>query len=71
MNPLQKLKSWWRGPTDSESLAETAEAKRMSKRRDTIIGSQNVAAKQTGSSILSAPTPDVLDPESDDSSDSR
>jgi hypothetical protein len=71
MNPIQKLKSWWRGPTDQESLAETAEAQRLSKRRDTIIGSQNTVAKQTGSSLLGAPTPDVLEPDSDDGTHSR
>jgi hypothetical protein len=71
MNPLQKLKSWWRGPTDSESVAEAAEAQRLSTRRDTIIASQNTVGKQTGSSLLAAPTPDVLDPESEDGPDSH
>jgi len=63
MNALQKMKSWWRGPSDPESVAETAEAQRLAKRRDTIIGSQNTVAKQTGSSLLGAPTPDVIEPD--------
>lgn len=62
MNPLKKLVSWWRGPSASDSVALQAEAKRMGARRDTIRISQNTVAKQTGSSLLSAPTPDLLDP---------
>jgi hypothetical protein len=70
MNPLSKLKSWWRGPTDPESVAETAEAQRLSARRDTVIASQNTAARAP-SSLLAAPTPDVVDPERDGSADGR
>jgi hypothetical protein len=70
MNPLAKLKSWWRGPSDPESLAETGEAQQMSARRDTVIASQNTPAR-VPSSLLAAPTPDILDPDGDDSSDSR
>ena len=62
MNPVKKLMSWWRGPTDPETLALDAEAQREQARRQTIRISQNATAKQTGSSLLSAPTPDVLDP---------
>ena len=69
MNPFQRLKSWWRGPTDPESVAETAEAQRLTARRDTVIASQNTPARAP-SSLLAAPTPDVVDPESGDSSDS-
>jgi hypothetical protein len=71
MNPLKKLMSWWRGPTDPETIASQAEAQREQARRQTIRISQNIAAKQTGSSLLSAPTPDVLDPGSEDSHNSR
>lgn len=63
MNPLKKLMAWWRGPTDPE----TAEAQRLQADRQTIRISQNTVAKQSGSSLLSAPTPDVLDPDSEDS----
>ena len=64
MNLLEKLTSWWRGPTDAESGAATAEARRLGARRDTIRISQNSAATQSGTPnpILAAPTPDVLDP---------
>jgi hypothetical protein len=69
---VKKLRSWWRGPTDSETLASEAEARHLDEeRRQTIRISQNTAAKQTGSSLLSAPTPDLLDPGSEDSHTSR
>ena len=72
MNPLKKLMSWWQGPTDPETVASEVEARRLQDaRRQTIRISQNTAAKQAGSSLLSAPTPDVLDPGSDHSHDSR
>jgi hypothetical protein len=71
MNPLKKLMSWWRGPTDPETLASEAETQRQQADRQTIRISQNTAAKQTSSSLLSAPTPDVLDPEAEDSQNSR
>ena len=71
MNPLKKLMFWWRGPTDPETVASRAEAQREQGRRQTIRISQNTAAKQTGGSLLSAPTPDVLDPGSEDSQNSR
>lgn len=59
MNPVKKLVSWWRGPTD----LDTIEAKRLQEAsRQTIRISQNATAKQTGSSLLSAPTPDLLEP---------
>jgi hypothetical protein len=67
MNPVKKLMSWWRRPTDPESAALQAEAQRMQLRRDTIKISQNVAAKGTSGSLLDAPTPDVLDPGREDS----
>ena len=63
MNPLQKLRSWWRGNADPELEAE---AQRLGMRRDTIRISQNTAAKQAGSSLLSAPTPDLLEPTRDE-----
>jgi hypothetical protein len=62
MNPIKKLASWWRGPTDPETLAGEAERRREQGSRDTIRISQNLTAKQTDSSLLSAPTPDLLDP---------
>jgi hypothetical protein len=71
MNPVKKLMSWWRGPTDPETVASEAEAQRLQGRRQTIRISQNTVAKQTGSSLLSAPTPDLLDPETEDSHNSR
>jgi hypothetical protein len=59
MNPMKKLVSWWRGPTD----LDTIEAQRLQEAdRQTIRISQNATAKQTGSSLLSAPTPDLLEP---------
>jgi hypothetical protein len=66
MNPLKKLMSWWRGPTDAESVALQAEAQRLGTRRDTIRISQSVAAKGTSGSLLDAPTPDILDPGHED-----
>lgn len=69
MNPFKKLISWWRGSTDPETLASEAERQRLQADRQTIRISQNTVAKQTGSSLLSAPTPDLLDP--DNSPDSR
>jgi hypothetical protein len=71
MNPVKKLISWWRGSTDPETLASEAESQRLQADRQTIRISQNTAAKQAGSSLASAPTPDVLDPGSDHSPDSR
>jgi hypothetical protein len=62
MNPVKKLRSWWRGPTDPESLALDADARAERDRRQTIRISQNTAAKGAGSSLLNAPTPDVLEP---------
>jgi hypothetical protein len=71
MNPVKKLVSWWRGPTDPEAASEI-EAQRLHKERRQTIGlSQNPAARQAGSSLLSAPTPDVLDPGREDSHNSR
>ena len=69
MNPVKKLMSWLRGPTDPESLASTDEAQRLAARRDTIRTSQNTPATQSGNPnpILAAPTPDVLDPGGEDS----
>ena len=71
MNPVQKLKSWWRGPTDAESLAETAEAKHLGMNRDTIRISQDTAVRMPTSPASLLPTSDVLDPGSKDSTDSR
>ena len=67
MNPVRKLMTWWRGPTDPETVASEVEAQRLdAARRQTIRISQNTTAKQTGSSLLSAPTPDLLDPDGKD-----
>ena len=73
MNPVKKLMSWWRGPTDPESVAETAEAQRMGVRRDTIRISQNTAVRMPTAPADLLPTPDVLDPGGKDagSTDSR
>jgi hypothetical protein len=71
MNPVKKLRSWWRGPTDPESLASD-EAQRLEEaRRQTIRISQNTTAKGAGSSLLSAPTPDLLEPGHEDRHSSR
>jgi hypothetical protein len=63
--------TWWRGPTDPDTLASEAETQRELARRQTIRISQNTTAKQTGSSLLSAPTPDLLDPDGKDRHNSR
>jgi len=70
MNPVKKLMSWWRGPIDPETLASEAENQRLQSRSQTIRISQNTV-EQTGSSLLSAPTPEVLDPGSEDRHHSR
>jgi hypothetical protein len=62
MNPVQRLRSWWRGPTDAETLAREAEEQRLQADQQTIRISQNVTAKGTSDSLLSAPTPDLLHP---------
>jgi hypothetical protein len=67
MNPLTKLMSWWRGPSDPETLAREAENQRFQADQQTIRHSQNVTAKGTSDSLLSAPTPDVLHPGRDES----
>jgi hypothetical protein len=67
MNLVKKLMSWWREPTDPETLASDAETQRQEARRDTIKISQGFVGKQTGASLLSAPTPDLLDPGSEKS----
>ena len=71
MNPVKKLMSWWRGPTDPETLAQDEAQRLDTARRQTIRISQNPMARQTGSSLLSAPTPDLLDPGTEDSHNSR
>ena len=71
MNPLQKLMFWWRGPADPESVAATDEAKRSAVNRDTIRISQDTAVRMPTSPASLLPTPDVLDPKSEDSTDSR
>ena len=67
MNPVKKLMAWWRGPNDPESAALQAEAQRELDRRQTIRISQNIPGKGAGGSLLSAPTPDVLEPGREDS----
>jgi hypothetical protein len=71
MNPLQKLMSWWRGPTDGDTLASEAEARRLQADRQTIKHSQAGVGKGAGGSLVGAPTPDVLDPGSEHSTRSR
>jgi hypothetical protein len=66
MNPIKKLLQWWRGPTDQESLAETAEAKHLGMNRDTIRLSQDTAVRMPTYPADLLPTPDVLDPGSKD-----
>src|SRR5215813_6224372 len=36
MNPVKKLMSWWRGPTDPETLAREAEDQRLQEDQQTI-----------------------------------
>jgi hypothetical protein len=64
MNPLKKLMSLLRGPTDPESLAE---AQRLSEERDMIRISQNTPSTQLGSPTNVPPTSDVLHPGGEDS----
>ena len=71
MNLVKKLMSWWRGPTDPETLAREADEQRLLADRQTIRISQNVTAKGTSDSLLSAPTPDLLHPGSEESHKSR
>jgi hypothetical protein len=71
MNPVKKLKSWWRGPTDPEALALEETRRLEEASRQTIRISQNTAAKGAGSSLASAPTPDMLDPGRTDSHNPR
>jgi hypothetical protein len=68
MNPVKKLMSWLRGPSDPESRAV---ARRLSEDRDTIKISQNTGTSAFGSPTNLPPTPDVLDPGSEDSRKSR
>ena len=62
MNPVKKLRTWWRGPTDPETLASDAESRRLKARRDTIRSSQSAAGTGTSGSLVDVPTPDLLDP---------
>ena len=68
MNPVKKLMSWLRGPSDPESAAE---GQRLREDRDTIRGSQNTGMTPFGSPTNVPPTPDVLDPRSEDSHNYR
>jgi hypothetical protein len=68
MNPVKKLMSWLRGPSDPESRAE---ARRLSEDRDTIKISQNTGTSGFGFPTNLPPTPDMLDPGSEDSRNSR
>jgi hypothetical protein len=71
MNPVKKLMTWWRGPTDPETLASEAGDRGDAARRQTIRISQNMPGKGAGGSLLSAPTPDLLEPGHEESHDSR
>ena len=68
MNPVKNLMSWLRGPSDPESRAE---AQRLREARDTIRSSQNTGTSALGIPTNVPPTPDVLDPGSEDSHNSR
>ena len=63
MNPLKSLVSWWRGPTDPDSLATRAEGQHVQEGRRTIKQSQANVGRGAGDSLIGAPTPDVLDPD--------
>ena len=67
MNPVKKLMSWLRGPSDPESV----EAARLREDRDTIRISQNTPGSQFGIPTNVPPTPDVLDPGREDSHNPR
>jgi hypothetical protein len=69
MNPLRKLMSWWRGPTDPESVAATAEAQHLAFNRDSIRASQSTAGRVSGGPSNLIPTPDEIDPGKKDSAD--
>ena len=71
MNPVKKLMSWWRGPTDLATLASDAESQRLRARRDTIRSSQSAAGTGSSGSLIDVPTPDVLDPGRKDSHSSH
>ena len=71
MNPVHKLISWWRGPSDPETLAREVEEERLLADRQTIRLSQGITGKGTSASLLSAPTPDVLHPGGEASHKSR
>lgn len=62
MNLVKKLMSWWRGPTDPETLAREAEEQRLLADQHTIRVSQGMTGKATSASLASAPTPDLLHP---------
>jgi hypothetical protein len=64
MNPAKKLMSWLRVSSDPESAGE---AQRLREDRNTIRISQNTQTTQLGMAASLAPTPDVLDPGSEDS----
>ncbi len=66
MHPVKKLMSWWRGPTDPATLAREAEEQRLLADRQTIRISQGITGKGTSASLLSAPTPDLLHPGSEE-----
>jgi hypothetical protein len=68
MNPVRKLMSWLRGPSDAESAAE---AHRLAEERDMIRISQNTATSQLGIPSNMPPTRDVLEPGSEDSQNFR
>jgi hypothetical protein len=67
MNPVKRLMSWLGGSTDPDAVAE---AQHLREDSDTIRISQNTPTTQFGNpNPLPAPTPDVLDPGSEDSHD--
>jgi hypothetical protein len=68
MNSVKKLMSWLRGPSDPEAVAE---ARRLREDRNTIRISQNTGMSQFGFPTNLPPTPDVLDPGSEDRHNSR
>jgi hypothetical protein len=68
MNPVKTVMAWLRGPSDPESRAE---ARRLREDRDTIRISQDTGPSTFGFPTNVPPTPDVLDPGSEDSHNSR
>ena len=63
MNPVKRVMPWLRGSTDAGAVAD---AQRLRGDSDTIRISQNTPTTFGSPNPLLAPTPDVVDPGSED-----